>query len=236
MARRLPNPWFANNIITNTCVGTSVAIYTGWNYAHQGLAYRAVDTAFTSLQKSRLLPAHWHAPNPRKVREMLEDKAIHHTGTKTIDYEGAFFANFSHQSLTHLAFNVMAFKSFAPMLMWMPVRHYLGILFGSAVSSSAAFAYDHKNTPASGLGMSGIVSGVAMAATFFAPTSSAALFGIIRAPLWALTGGFFLLDTYLAQNGTLTGIGHSAHVGGALWGGLYYALFVRRYGRAIGGF
>ena len=74
-----------------------------------------------------------------------------------------------------------------------------------------------------------------MATTMLAPNMRAGfLFLPVSMPLWVLTGAFFVVDTYFMQKETQTGIGHSAHIGGALWGALYYALAMRKFGGVLG--
>lgn len=84
--------------------------------------------------------------------------------------------------------------------------------------------------PAAGLGASGIVSGLASCVTMFMPMARASMFGLIPAPLFVWTLGYFFLDTYFMGSGINTGIGHSAHLGGAAFGAVYYALFLRKWG------
>ncbi|ETN47088.1 uncharacterized protein HMPREF1541_01278 [Cyphellophora europaea CBS 101466] len=232
----MPRHWRTNQLITRGTVGACVGIFLGWNYAERGLVYDAVNNGMNRLQRAKLMPSHWRAPDPQKVYHQLNEKTIHRTGMtkKDDDRVSWLLCNLSHKDLLHLGFNMMAFTSFAPALMWMSTRHYVGILLGSAISSSFFSEYYHKGIPSQGLGFSGVVSGVAMTATMLFPTSTASLFGVLKLPLWAMTGGFFLLDTYLAESGAQTGIGHAAHVGGGAFGAVYYALFLRRFGGVLG--
>lgn len=232
--RRIPFHWAVNKGIADMCVAASVGLYIGWNYAERGVAYTAVGSAFSTLQKAKLMPAHWHPPDPQRIWHVMDQKTVHRTGSRASNYEAAFWSNFSHKDLAHLAFNMIAFRSFAGMLIWMPTSRFAGLILGSAAASTAAFAYDNRGVEASGIGASGIVSGVVMASTFLTPRAPASILGIVNAPLWVLTGGFFLLDSYMAQTRTRTGIGHSAHLGGGVFGAAFYALFLRRYGGILG--
>jgi membrane associated rhomboid family serine protease len=241
MAAHLPNYVRTNTLIVNGMVGTSFAIFAGWNYSQRGIVYDAVRDGTQSLQKAKLLPKDWKIPDPVKVQNTLRDKTVHQTGQRPFNYESAIMSNFSHASLAHIAFNTFAFTSFSNFLVYhLPTRHFVGVLAGSGIAAVAAFEYDRRNKPsAGGLGMSGIVAGVAMTVTCMIPRDRATMFFVIRAPMWVLTGGFLLLDTYLAKSDIDTGIGHAAHVGGATFGALYYIVFLRRLwlrgiGRGIG--
>lgn len=127
----------------------------------------------------------------------------------------------------------------------LPTHHFATLIFGSAIASSATWLYDQRQrkreaspwrdtTNASALGSSGIVSGLLATVTMFAPTARVAVLGIIPAPLWVSFGAYILVDTYMMQTATESRIGHSAHVGGAAFGILYYTLFLRRFGGILG--
>ena|SRR3990167_2933105 len=77
-------------------------------------------------------------------------------------------AQFSHQNLTHLLFNTVAFYLCGNIVYSvLPLRHFTGIFLASGITSVySAIAYN----PAAGVvGMSGAVSGLLLASSFLLP-------------------------------------------------------------------
>jgi membrane associated rhomboid family serine protease len=69
-----------------------------------------------------------------------------------------------------------------------------------------------------------------MAATCLMPMAPAGvLFIPVAVPLWVLTSIYFGLDAYYLNNAS-SRIGHSAHLGGAIYGAMYYFGYLRNYG------
>lgn len=126
--------------------------------------------------------------------------------------------------------------------------HTTAMFLACGVAGSAAWAYHHAfmrhdarqdhRFPGkvirakdldTALGASGIVMGAASAAACLAPFAPMQIMLIpINIPLWGIAVGYFLIDSYFLNTGTM--IGHAAHMGGAAAGVAYYGLFLRRYG------
>lgn len=86
----------------------------------------------------------------------------------------------------------------------------------------------------SALGASGMVMGFGAAATCLAPlTRMAVMFCPVPVPLWALTTVYAAVDTYFLDDAR-SGVAHSAHLGGAVFGGVFYLVVLRRLGGAWG--
>lgn len=231
----------AARIMTTSALGLCSSIYFIWDFADRGPLWSSI-VAITG----RDIPNNKNIPPSTitrpQLQSMLTQKTIHHVGPGAPrNWESFVLSNFTHRHFIHLAFNMIAWNSFAQLFHGLPPIHYAALIAGSAVSSSLLFEYQHqRGMPAAGLGASGIVSGLAMATTLIIPTARVALFGIVPAPLWLFTTGFFAMDTYVMQQemrGNMnsgTGIGHSAHVGGGLFGALYYAMVLRRFGGVLG--
>lgn len=164
---------------------------------------------------------------------------------------------FSHRDLGHFMFNMLALNAFGSILAWVPgigAAHVVGLAIGSAAAGSAAWLY-HVRTrkqpqPASstnrnvfagfggspivrqiyiGLGASGMVMGLGAAATLLMPFAPMNLMLIpIPIPLWAITAGYFALDSYYLNSDSK--VGHSAHLGGAVFGAVFYFLMLRNKG------
>jgi len=223
----------ANQALTNTCIGTAVGIFGTWNYARRGVVYDVTNDLANRMKALSLLPRSASLPDPTRLHDRMSQYLILNASQPN-NYLSWVGSEFSHTNLGHIFFNMFTWSNFAPMLFFLPFRHYAALIFGGAIASSATFLYDQRGSQARGLGSSGIVSGLMTCVTMFAPTARASLMGILPMPLWAVTGGYFLLDTYFMQAGTKTGIGHSAHIGGGVFGALYYAVFLRRYGGVLG--
>jgi hypothetical protein len=127
-------------------------------------------------------------------------------------------------------FNVTALYFFSQCICWLPTRHFVGIVVGSAVASGAAILCHHRNETQGALGLTGIVAGTAAVAACLVPMQWAEMFFIIKGPLWVLIPGETLLYLILMVKRVDTGIGHASHVGRSAWSALYYGLFLRRYG------
>jgi membrane associated rhomboid family serine protease len=148
-------------------------------------------------------------------------------------------SEFSHVSLAHFGFNMVALYQLSQVLVYTPgvtAVSIAGLMVGSAVAASAGFLVDaavarqaNAHVQKVGLGASGIVSGITAAVAFMAPKMQILLFGIVPMPMWAFGVGTVLYDTYFL--GGNTGIGHSAHLGGAAFGVAYYFLRLRKFSR-----
>ncbi|KAF2200548.1 rhomboid-domain-containing protein [Delitschia confertaspora ATCC 74209] len=143
--------------------------------------------------------------------------------------------DFFHIGLTHIVFNMVTFFAMGQLLAATPgvrVGHLAVLLTGSGLSSAAGFLFtrdrnSRKESQSRALGFSGVSSGFVAAAACLHPTVKFALFGIIPAPAWALAGGFFAYDWYNIYNRS-SGIAHAGHVGGAVFGALYWLLRLRK--------
>ncbi|RMX82851.1 hypothetical protein D0869_05753 [Hortaea werneckii] len=86
----------------------------------------------------------------------------------------------------------------------------------------------------SALGASGMVLGFGAAATCLAPsTSMTVMFLPVPVPLWMLTAVYAAVDTYFLDDAR-SPVGHSAHLGGTVFGAVFYVGFLRRFGGVLG--
>lgn len=149
---------------------------------------------------------------------------------------------FSHNMLLHLLLNMFVLSSFGPIMVTTLgtarfLRFYLtaGILSSLAHAAVSAFLLHQPELPA--LGASGAISGLILLFSLLYPRQKILLFGFI--PLPAVFGAviFVLLDLWglyaQAEGGGLP-IGHGAHLGGALTGGIYYLMIRRNMRRGLG--
>ncbi|KAI6923324.1 hypothetical protein KC355_g16982 [Hortaea werneckii] len=88
----------------------------------------------------------------------------------------------------------------------------------------------------SALGASGMVLGFGAAATCLAPfTSMTVMFLPVPVPLWVLAVVYAAVDTYFLDDAR-SRVAHSAHLGGTVFGAVFYLGFLRRFGGVLGDF
>ena len=231
-----PN-WFSsfkfNRNLTRCCIGTAIAVYAAWDYSNSGIIYSVFEKQRAFLQSMNVpVPRNL---NTRAVSDFLNKYFVLHA-YDTSPSPSWLGCAFSHTNILHMGVNLFVWNNFANAIWPLSRGHYAIIILGSALTSSAAWVYDAQSKPSNhgALGSSGIVSGVMTTVTMFYPTVQASLFGILPMPLWVLTCGFFALDYSLMKSSGDSRVGHSAHLGGAAFGFLYYSVFLRRYGGIFG--
>ncbi len=150
-------------------------------------------------------------------------------------------AAFSHIDLWHVALNMIVLWSFGSVLERLcGVRTFVVFYLVAALVASVSHCFVSSvllGDPAiNALGASGAVSGLLLAFALLFPKHRILIFGII--PIPALIGAlaFVAIDLWglFAQSqGGGVGIGHGAHLGGALCGFLFWAVYLRtRFSRA----
>ncbi|MDR9441919.1 MAG: rhomboid family intramembrane serine protease [Schleiferiaceae bacterium] len=137
-------------------------------------------------------------------------------------------AGFLHVSWSHLLFNMLSFYFFAGVVeqrlgaLGFLLLYTLSLLGGNVLS----LALQRQNLSYSAVGASGAVSGVVYAAIVFNPGMKLAFILLpIPFPAWIFGIGFILYSMYGMNRGS-DGIGHEAHLGGAL-SGLLLAIALR---------
>lgn len=136
-------------------------------------------------------------------------------------------SGFVHASLPHLLFNMVSFWYFGPPLESRIGSPSFAVLYAAGLLLSLYGSYrKHRNDPDyATLGASGAISAVLFAFIVYWPTSSLMLFFIpipIPAPLFAV--GYLAYSIWSARQ-RRDRINHDAHLGGALTGLAFVALF-----------
>lgn len=142
---------------------------------------------------------------------------------------------FSHFMLFHLLINMYVFFGFGAMIEnYLGGKRFLNFYLMAGVAGSLAHSLVSAvllgRPELMALGASGAVSGVIMLFSVLFPHEKILLFGLI--PIPAMGGALFFVGIDLwgliaqTQGGTLP-IGHGAHLGGALFGFLYYVLYLK---------
>jgi membrane associated rhomboid family serine protease len=136
-------------------------------------------------------------------------------------------SGFVHADLPHLLFNMITFGFFG-----IPLENYIGTpkfallyVVGLLVSQLGSY-FKHRNNPEyATLGASGAISAVLFAGIIYFPTMKVALFFIpigIPGPLFAVG---YLAYTWWSARQNRGRINHDAHLGGALFGLAFVAVF-----------
>ena len=145
-------------------------------------------------------------------------------------------AAFSHIDLWHIALNMFVLWSFGVVLekLW-GTATFVVFYLTAAVVASASHCFVSSvlmGDPAmAALGSSGAVSGLLLAFAFLFPKHKILVFGIIPVPALVGALAFVAIDLWglFAQTrGGGIGIGHGAHLGGALCGFLFWALYLKQ--------
>lgn len=210
-----------------TLLGINTAVFGAWLYAK----YVAEDGRLQRL---------WH-----------ENFTISLPNIDAGRYWTMLTSSLAHQSVMHFAFNMMAMQAFASSLIMaggigIGASHYLVLTVGSGIAGSFAFLYQQKQKSAqgertwgpfgqrgntyiaSGLGASGTVMGMSLAAACLTPFTRIMLI-VFPVPMWAAAAIYVGADLYLLDSPE-SRVGHSAHLGGAAFGAAYYLVFLRRFG------
>ena len=152
----------------------------------------------------------------------LMDRLLFDVGRMRRDkewYRGVTSA-FIHGDPFHLFMNMLALFFFGPIIEYSfgPLS-FLGIYFGSLLGGSLWTWMEHfKDSNYKALGASGAISGLTSAIALFAPFSTIYAFFAIPMPLIVFAGAYIVWSAVASSTGVRDGIGHAAHLGGALAG------------------
>lgn len=167
-------------------------------------------------------------------------------------YHTLLTSAFSHRDIGHFVFNMIALFTFGNLLAISGVGrfHVLAAGLGSALVGSLASLYHQwpRQAPQKrdvwgafgggrtrvlmqNLGASGLVMGLGATATCLMPFAPMRLIfmPLIPIPLFVLTLVYFGVDAFFLDRGQ-TGIGHAAHMGGTVFGAIYYFTYLGKYG------
>ena len=132
---------------------------------------------------------------------------------------------FLHADFIHLAFNMFALYSFAPVVINnLNNTTFLLIYAGSLIFGSLLTMLFHGNDYSySAVGASGAVTGIIYSAILLYPDMTIGIFGIIPVPAY-IFGIAYLSYSIYGMKAKNDNIGHTAHFGGAI-GGYAITLF-----------
>ena len=126
---------------------------------------------------------------------------------------------FLHADIVHLAFNMIALYSFAPVVLeTLGNPTFLLIYGGSLIFGSLLTMVFHGNEyNYRAVGASGAVTGIIYSAILLYPDMVIGIFGIIPLPAYIFGIGYLLYSIYGIKS-KRDNIGHTAHFGGAIGG------------------
>lgn len=126
---------------------------------------------------------------------------------------------FLHADIVHLAFNMIALYSFAPVVTeTLGNPTFLLIYAGSLIFGSLLTMVFHGNEyNYRAVGASGAVTGIIYSAILLYPDMTIGIFGIIPMPAY-IFGIAYLLYSIYGMKSRRDNIGHTAHFGGAIGG------------------
>jgi membrane associated rhomboid family serine protease len=135
----------------------------------------------------------------------------------------------------HILFNMLALYWFGTRLERMyGSREFLLFYLAAAVCSSLAYVglAFYSGSHAAAIGASGAFMGVMMLYVIYYPFETILVFWVIPVPLWALLSLYVLYDLHpvlltLAGDQFYTGVAHAGHLGGLVFGFLYWRCNMR---------
>ena len=128
-------------------------------------------------------------------------------------------SGFLHADVVHLAFNMIALFSFAPVVtqtLGNPaflLIYAVSLIFGSLLT----MVFHGNEYSYSAVGASGAVTGIIYSAILLYPDMTIGIFGIIPMPAYVFGIGYLLYSIY-GMKSKRDNIGHTAHFGGAIGG------------------
>ncbi|MEZ0227276.1 MAG: rhomboid family intramembrane serine protease [Planctomycetota bacterium] len=161
------------------------------------------------------------APNPRFMRDhfMMSWSGVFEHGRVWTLVTHAF----SHQGFFHLLWNMAYLHYFGIELEQIYGRRNFSVLYlhGAITAGLAQTAWNHGwGVDVPGLGASGAVMAVVIVTAIFYPQRIIYVF-MVPAPLWLLAF-FKLLGDLTGMVSAADGVGHAAHLGGALAGAFFW--------------
>jgi membrane associated rhomboid family serine protease len=206
--RQRENPMDRRTVAVPVIIAINVLIFLAWQAARVDESLEHVMAANFLVSTSHLLAGRWWT---------------------------LITAAFSHIDFWHIALNMFVLWSFGTILekLW-GTRIFVIFYFAAAVVASASHCFVSSvlmgNPNINALGASGAVSGLLLAFALLFPKHRILVFGVIPVPALVGALAFVAIDLWglFAQTrGGGIGIGHGAHLGGALCGFLFWLVYLR---------
>lgn len=171
----------------------------------------------------------WQMAISSSNRELFDFLSANFELSLPLFAEGAWWtvitSEFSHIATYHMVFNLYALWIFGTNTEKVTgPGAFLHLYVGGALSASAGYllfcAITGSATPA--VGASGAVMAIAVVQAFLFPKEKLLLFFFLPLPNLVAIGAFIAIDLVGLLNSKASTIAHAAHLGGALYGFLYY--------------
>jgi membrane associated rhomboid family serine protease len=155
--------------------------------------------------------------NVRLVDAMIFDLSLIQ---RRHEYHRMFTSGFIHADPMHLFMNMLALFLLGPSLEYiLGTWSYLGVYLAALLGGSLWTYMEHfRDGQYRALGASGAVSGVTTAAAVIFPLSTIYVFFALPMPFILFAALYIGWSAWAAASRVRDGIGHAAHLGGALTG------------------
>jgi membrane associated rhomboid family serine protease len=170
------------------------------------------------------------AETPQKRRLMLHHFTTSFAHLSHGSFHTLLTSVFSHAKFDHFFMNMIGLYFFGGhMARVLGPTRFLQLYLGSGIFSSFASVYEQKYTNrfSINLGASGAVNAITATSILMFPHNIILIFGVIPMPAYLAGSMFILKDFYGWITGSRDGIGHFAHLCGALYGGIYFQMLRR---------
>ena len=211
----------ATGLIATYVVGETRTMSAGW------VTYAII--AITSIISLTALN------NPKLLNQYVNSSQ---TVRRNHDYYRLLSSGALHTNALHLLLNMYTLYSFGPVVelglgqifpaLTSPTI-YLSLYLSAIVASNIPSYLRHRNqrTPFLSLGASGAVCAVIGATVLMNPRATVLLMGVLPMPAFVFFLGFLIISRMLSlkanASGNRSGVDHSAHIAGALYGFLVMA-------------
>lgn len=202
------------------CAGISTTVFLAWQYGLRDRSGPLADPAIWRGLDVRL-PRNAAA----RVLTFLDDNFLLRPGDDQRTPWTLITSAFSHRDTGHFLTNILSFNSVCNLLnLILPPVHLVGLILSTGLGGSAGFLAQQSrgkfpNRRVRALGMSGITTGLGVAAAVLCPRASVSIYGL-RVPIWLGLGGYLACDVFLLPS-EISNVGHAAHIGGGITGALY---------------
>lgn len=167
----------------------------------------------------------------QKLKEFQKNFVMTWEGIQNGRHYTLLTSTLMHNSLGHIAFNMLALYGFAPSIITLFGLQPFTILFvGSAVTGGVVQYWlwnKNKDYQGAAVGASGAIFGIITALTCVMPRHSILLM-FVPMPMWAAAGISVVASVAGLQGYWGPGIGHADHLGGMAFGAVFWSLVLRK--------
>jgi len=173
----------------------------------------------------------WHTMrSPAGVRWLAANFLLSTGAVTQGRLQTLLLAEFSHIDTTHLIFNMIGLWTFGRAVeraigSWRLLYLYVAGGLLASVGYLVYAALVHSRAPS--LGASGAVSAIAVVFACLYPRAWLVINFFIPVPAMLAVVGFLILDIVGVLSPQRDMVAHAAHLGGALFGGLYWTFWLR---------